>query len=86
MTAPADNAIYHLVFLRAGPVLIARRPGTDWRGLQDEFSDFMTSLGPMTPDDATEWLGFQYGADEKRDAAIRAFVAAGDSVMTVMSG
>ncbi len=84
MTAPADNAIYHLVFLRAGPVLLVRRPDADWRVLQDEFSDYMTSLGPMTPDDATEWLGFQYGVDEKRDVAIRVFVAGGDSVMTVM--
>ncbi len=84
MTAPADNAIYHLVFLQAGPVLLVRRPDVGWRELQDEFSDYMTSLGPMTPDDATEWLGFQYGVDEKRDAAIRVFVATGESALEVM--
>jgi hypothetical protein len=86
MTAPADNAIYHLVFLRAGPVLLARRPGADWRGLQDEFSDFMTSLGPMTADEAVKWLTQEYGTDEKRDEAIRVFVQTGESVLTVLRG
>jgi hypothetical protein len=82
--APADNAIYHLVFLRAGPVLLVRRPDPDWSRLQDEFPDFMTSLGPMTADEATEWLAEEYGADEQRDAAIRAFVEAREDVLTVL--
>jgi len=81
---PPDNEIFHLVFLRTNPVLLVRRPDADWRALQDEFSDYMTSLGPMTADDATEWLGFEYGADGKRDEAIRVFVEAGDDVLEVM--
>jgi hypothetical protein len=79
----ADNEIFHLVFLRASPVLLVRRPDADSLALQNEFSDYMTSLGPMTPDDATEWLSVEYGADEKRAAAIGVFAAAGGSEMEV---
>jgi hypothetical protein len=83
VTAPAENANLHLVFLRSGRLLLVRRATTDWRVLQDEFADFMASLGPMTSDDAIEWLGFEYGADPRRDEVIAGFVASGQSEVEV---
>jgi hypothetical protein len=44
----------------------------------------MTSLGPMTADEASGWLAHEYGADAERNAAIRVFAEKGESVLTVL--
>ncbi len=40
------NPLFHLIFLRVGAVLLSRKPYADWREIQDEWDDYMTSLGP----------------------------------------
>ena len=65
----------HIVFLRAGPVLLARRPGADWRDLQDEWDDYMTSLGPYAEEDVIGFFEQQYHRDEERWPLTRAQVA-----------
>jgi hypothetical protein len=69
----------HLVFLRAGGVLLVKRPDWDWRRLQDEFEDYMTSLGPWTAHDIAEHFALDYGEDDRRwpfrRSAIEAFMS-----------
>ncbi len=43
----------------------------------------MTSLGPMTAAEAARWLAEEYGADEARDRAIRAFEMTNGSILEV---
>ncbi len=56
----------HLVFLRRGSVLIVKRPEVDWRQLQDEYDDYMASLGPWSEDDICEHFALDYGEDDRR--------------------
>lgn len=46
----------HLIYLRSGPVIIERRTDDDWRAIQDEYPDYMTSLGPWTMTEVVEFL------------------------------
>lgn len=59
MSGPAD--LFHLVYLRSGPVLLTRKPYADWREIQDEWDDYMTSLGPWTAEDVVEFFRDDFG-------------------------
>lgn len=54
----------HLVFLRSG-VVLAKRPQADWRSIQDEFDDYMTSLGPWTVEEMLDYFEHEYGKDTR---------------------
>jgi hypothetical protein len=56
----------HLVFLRPGGLLLIKRPGADWRQLQDEYPDYMASLGPWTGEEIAEHFALDYGEDDSR--------------------
>ena len=60
-TAPAA----HLIYLRSGRVIISRERYADWREMQDEYEDYMTSLGPFSEEGLLEFLSDEYG-DESR--------------------
>ncbi|HEY9282831.1 MAG TPA: hypothetical protein VIP46_05205 [Pyrinomonadaceae bacterium] len=55
----------HLIYLRSGRVIISRKRYADWREIQDEYEDYMTSLGPFSEDGLLEFLSNAYG-DESR--------------------
>lgn len=83
MNAPSgENAFYHLVFLEHA-LLLVKRPGADWRALQDEFADYKASLGPWRLADAVVWLGEEYGEDAGRDSRIAAFGVAKEDVLSI---
>jgi hypothetical protein len=46
----------HLIYLRSGPLVVTRKAYPDWRQIQDEYADYMTSLGPMSLEEAIEYL------------------------------
>jgi hypothetical protein len=77
---------FHLIFLRSGPVLLSRKPYADWREIQDEWEDYMTSLGPWTVEDVVDFFEQQYGPDERRwpftARAVAAFAASDRVVMS----
>lgn len=79
------NPLFHLIFLRAGAVLLSRKPYADWREIQDEWDDYMTSLGPWTEEDVVDFFQQQYGPDEARwpftAEAVVAFTASERVVM-----
>jgi hypothetical protein len=56
----------HLVFLRSDRLPIVKRPEADWRQLQDEYADYMASLGPWTAEEIAGHFALDYGTDDGR--------------------
>lgn len=75
----------HLVYLRGGGMLVTKKPDAGWREIQDEYEDYMTSLGPWTEGELIGFLGNQYGEDEAAwgftRERIRAFMDSPDEVL-----
>lgn len=82
--------MFHLVYLRSGAVLLSRKPYADWREIQDEWDDYMTSLGPWTVEDVVDFFQQQYGSDERRwpfsAAEVEAFAQSDREVMRTDEG
>ena len=61
---PPENAkamddkapLIHLIHLRSGAMIVSRRPYEDWREIQGEYEDYMTSTGPFTAEGLIEFL------------------------------
>ncbi|NOX28870.1 MAG: hypothetical protein GXP35_02280, partial [Actinobacteria bacterium] len=51
-----------IVYMKSG-MLLTKKPYADWRAAQDEFDDYVTSLGPFLPDEFGEFLGNECPAD-----------------------
>ncbi|MBI1322853.1 hypothetical protein GC170_06675 [bacterium] len=62
----SEQPLAHLVFLRRSSVLLVKRPEADWRQLQDEYDEYMTSLGPWPEADICEYFSIEYGPDDRR--------------------
>lgn len=45
-------------------MLLSRKHYSDWREIQDEYGDYMTSLGPFTEEGLADFLAAQYGQDD----------------------
>lgn len=65
----------HLVFLRPEGMVITKKEYADWRQIQDEYEDFMTSLGPYDEEGVLDFFEVQYGADEARWGVTRAEIS-----------
>ena len=63
---PVNEPRAHLVFLRTGGLLLVKRPETDWRQLQDEYAEYMASLGPWTAAEIAEHFTLDYTEDDAR--------------------
>lgn len=48
--------LVHLIYLRSGPLVVTRKAYKDWRQIQDEYADYMTSLGPMSLEEAIAYI------------------------------
>ena len=57
------TTLVHLIYLRSGPLIVSRKHYADWREIQDEYEDYMTSLGPFTEEGLIEFLSVQYGEE-----------------------
>ncbi len=64
MGAPVCESEAHLVFLRSGVLLIVKRPDADWRQLQEDYPEYMASLGPWTIAEMVEFFELDYGQDD----------------------
>ena len=51
----------HIVFLRKGPIVISKVHYLDWKDVQDDFDDYMTSLGPWEVDEILSHFQSEYG-------------------------
>lgn len=45
-------------------MLLSKKRYTDWREIQDEHVDYMTSLGPFSEEELLEFLSEEYGHDD----------------------
>lgn len=63
---PQQQTRAHLVFLRSNRLLLVKRPVADWRQLQDDYSDYMTSLGPWTAYEIASYFMLDYTDDDSR--------------------
>lgn len=50
----------HIIFTRREEVLISRKQYDSWRQIQDEYEDYMTSLGPWESATVASWLDEEY--------------------------
>ena len=57
------SPLVHLIYLRSGPLVVSRKRYADWREIQDEYEDYMTSLGPFTEEGLIEFLSEEYGEE-----------------------
>ena len=55
----------HLVFLKSR-LLIVKRPDADWHQLQDDYDDYMTSLGPWTAHEIACHFALDYTTDDRK--------------------
>jgi hypothetical protein len=51
--------ILHIVIRESGIVLL-KRPGDDWRAVQDLFPDYITSVGAYTLAETLEWIELEW--------------------------
>jgi hypothetical protein len=56
----------HLIYLRPDGMLLSRKRYSDWREIQDEYEEYMTSLGPFSVDELVGFLSEQYGSDDAK--------------------
>lgn len=74
-----DEPRAHLAYLRPDHLLMVKRPDVSWRQLQDEYAEYMTSLGPWTAGEIEQHFASDYGDDDRRwpfsRRAIREFMA-----------
>jgi hypothetical protein len=75
----------HVIYLRPDGLVISKKPYSDWREIQDEYADFMTSLGPYTEDGLLDFFEQQYGDDDARWAfsreCMREFMASDETLL-----
>ena len=58
------NARVYLIYLRPDGMLLSRKHYSDWHEIQDEYENYMTSVGPFSMDELVMFLSEQYGTDE----------------------
>jgi hypothetical protein len=66
-----ENTSVHVIYLRPDGMLLSRKPYSDWREIQDEYEDYMTSLGPFPAEYLLDFFSEQYGDDDARWAFSR---------------
>jgi hypothetical protein len=57
------DVLLHIVYLRSGPMLLTKKSYGSWRDIQDEFEDYMASLGPWPAEDVLHFLRDEYPND-----------------------
>ena len=61
----------HIIYLRSGWMLVSKKRYPTWRQIQEEFPDFMTSLGPWPFSDVLKFLEDEYSTRYKATDAMR---------------
>ena len=73
----------HIILTRK-EVLISRKPYASWREIQDEYDDYMASLGPWDTATATSWLDEEYsGLSPSATDQIGTFLCSKQAVHTL---
>lgn len=59
-----QTPLVHLIYLRPEGMLLSKKRYTGWREIQDEYADYMTSLGPFSEEGLLDFLAEEYGRDD----------------------
>jgi hypothetical protein len=51
---------YNLIFLRDSKVILSRKKYSDWKEVQNDFENYMTSLDFESTENLIEYLSFDY--------------------------
>lgn len=82
--------LLHLIYLRPDRLLVSKRAYADWREIQDEYDDYMTSMGPYDEGALLDFLAEQYGDEAAAwgftPEAIRALARSSDEVLEARVG
>ena len=54
----------YIIFLRNNGIILSKKKYIDWREIQDEYEDYMTSLGPWTPEAVTSFYELDFDDDD----------------------
>lgn len=55
-----EQPLFHIAYLRSGAMWLTKKPYQDWREIQEEFEDYMTSLGPWSAPELLDFLQSEY--------------------------
>ncbi len=56
---------YNLIFLRNTKVILSKKTYSDWKDIQAEFDDYMSSLDFESKEDLIEYLNLDYKIEAK---------------------
>jgi hypothetical protein len=81
------DGLVHIVYLRSGTMLLTKKPYQDWRTIQEDFEDYMASLGPWSGPEVLDFLQFEYPKDLRMAEAdrIKAFLASDETTVALFS-
>jgi|OM-RGC.v1.031307251 hypothetical protein len=70
----------NVIYTRSNLILLSRRQYSSWQHIQEDVRDYMTSLGPWSPEQTIEYLREEH-PDLSPDAAeqVRAFLSSSES-------
>ncbi len=79
--------IVHIVYLRSGTMLLTKKTYHDWRAVQEDFEDYMTSLGPWSAPEALDFLQVEYPEDVSTAEVgrIKAFLESYETTLALFS-
>ena len=66
----------HVIYTRSDRTFLSRRQYESWQQIQDEITDYVTSLGPWSPEEMVEYLGHEHpGLDPSPVEQVSTFLA-----------
>lgn len=72
----------YIIYLRSGRMLLSKKAYLSWQQIQDEYDDYLTSLGPWTAEEVEEFLREEYpGAAPFTAGQVRAFASGQDLLL-----
>jgi hypothetical protein len=88
MSQPTSHV--YLIYLRPDRMLLSRKRYSDWREIQDEYENYMTSVGPFSVEEVLNFLSEQYAGEEEKwgfsGEEIRSFMESGTMVLEARHG
>ncbi|MEM5317580.1 hypothetical protein [Paraburkholderia sp. JHI869] len=77
----------HVIYTRGDRILLSRRRYESWRQIQDEIADYVTSLGPWSPEDTVAYLGCEHlGLDPSAAEQVATLLASADPIIELKFG
>jgi len=77
------DLLLHIVFLRPVGMLLTKKQYASWRDIQDEYDNYMTSLGPWDVDSVLDFLRTEYPTNPPfTEQQVRQFIASSEIVIS----